>query len=472
MKPPATRWAVLALAVLACEAPDSTPGAEAAPPVTASNPSPEGNPARPRLASMDSAGIRGFVVELEQAIEDLDRHASMFTLGFGAMITGEDGGEVLYREQRNALYAAVGTVEALEPPQSPGRLLHAAHDVAVDYAQTLKRGSRAIQAARENQSVRALKGSLQRWAEIPTYSTVIDEVESLLRTGDIAWALPGHRRGATSESTGTTSGGRPAGGNTKEPTTASDPSEQWRGNISTTKDMGTGETFQAEALVEPPPQIADFGVCPYEGCAYGEKFLVRRPIRLLEGPPEQFAGGEARLGEEHVLAAGEWVSSETGMTLSERRRAVVEEVDPRDVEKGLRLEQGQSISIYTYIGEGAHRAWVAGQLVDIWSDVQVQEPLRSEHWIKISTGNGRWGWTDQLDALSTQEQLNSELADAIMLAAASREEKLAAIDRLLAEGAQLNGTGTRHGFGPAEAIARLTDPVLLAALVERGWRGQ
>jgi hypothetical protein len=68
----------------------------------------------------------------------------------------------------------------------------------------------------------------------------------------------------------------------------------------------------------------------------------------------------------------------------------------------------------------------------------------------------------------SQEELNDELSQAILKQDVPRDQKLAQIDSLVGEGAQLNGSGGKYGTDPSDAVSMSKDVDLLYALMDRG----
>jgi hypothetical protein len=162
----------------------------------------------------------------------------------------------------------------------------------------------------------------------------------------------------------------------------------------------------------PPVPYEDAGVCPYEGCIYGEwtaqqPVVVRRERR--RSSPVAFR-----------LPRGATVDAMTGVVVTLKagrvQFRVAHEMDSRSGR--LRMVPGQTLYLLTYQGEGYTKAWFDGRLYDQLDGSAffnaacdrdpsrcagriVEQPVR-EWWVQVRNA-GRVGWTDEPEKFGTPE---------------------------------------------------------------------
>lgn len=229
------------------------------------------------------------------------------------------------------------------------------------------------------------------------------------------------------------------------------------------------------SMTQAPEQVVEAGVCPGEGCTYGEKWKTLRAVDLYLSPPNAVAIPVSSLTKQSTLPAGVWVTTNTGMVVAKRRDGVVSMSPGRSPygsagAGGPPLKNGQSIPIYSYLGEGCWSAWIRGRMYPI-CDVTPQgsSENQGEWWVQVTTPTGAKAWTNGAsEAFVSEEGLNSELGELLADERVPRERKLVEVDSLLKRGASLNGSGGKYGTTPVEGAIRSNDPVMVAALVQRG----
>lgn len=170
----------------------------------------------------------------------------------------------------------------------------------------------------------------------------------------------------------------------------------------------------------PPAVYIDKGVCPFEGCTY-RAWTAKADVRLFDGPGGAPTGAVVRKGEQVEALTGEVhvkplkVTVRRGFTLGSRR-----------------IRPGDTYWLLTYLGEGYHRAWVDGEIVEVDSDFGwegqgtcsesntcMSEPdggregfLRwtregAVWWVKMQTEAGKVGWTREAKQFDGKDVLGS-----------------------------------------------------------------
>lgn len=224
----------------------------------------------------------------------------------------------------------------------------------------------------------------------------------------------------------------------------------------------------------PPEQIVDRGACPYEGCTYGERWLAQRDMDVYVAPPSAVGSSPSSLQQKTIVRAGTWVKTQTGLVLSMRHVGQVDNdvtvrVDKDPAFKGvLSLKKGQTIYLYSYLGEGCWTSWAQGRYFSCCNATSKGTP-KNEWWVQIRTPGGATAWTNPaMKGFVSEEALNSQLGEKILDEKVALPDKLVQVDALLKGGASLNGSGGRYGTEPAEAAVRTKDVELLKALLSRG----
>jgi len=231
----------------------------------------------------------------------------------------------------------------------------------------------------------------------------------------------------------------------------------------------TGESETAN-VIPPPEQIVDRGACPYESCQYGEKWKARQDVTVYAQPPSALGADPSALKEAATIPAHDWVETETGLVLAKRHegRAVRGTTYGVVVRNMPPLYMGQIIPLYSYLGEGCLTAWIANRSVVVCGAEYNVANFKAEWWIKLRLADGSEAWTNSPQLFATQEKLNSEIGEVIANPDLALEEKLAGVDALIAEGADLNGNSTRHLASPIEAAFNSGDTNLITQLMARG----
>ncbi len=160
------------------------------------------------------------------------------------------------------------------------------------------------------------------------------------------------------------------------------------------------ELIQAEKDYH-PPTYTDEGVCPFECCKYGE-WTVKKATDLHSAPDFD----SKKIG---IVNGGDKVKAVTGIVIVESPGKVEALKDYKAYKKG------DTIWVYTYIGEGFFKVWFAGKMYEedvsfllhgenggyvgcvvkgtCWGKV-LSKP-QATWWIKIKTKEGLEGWSNQ-----------------------------------------------------------------------------
>ena len=148
---------------------------------------------------------------------------------------------------------------------------------------------------------------------------------------------------------------------------------------------------------ETPAQIIDHGACPYEGCAYGTKWVASADTDGFEAPPRMLSTPPSSLQRVIVIPKGSWVTTVTGQVIAARRKGRVDFDSLRpsyrgDKGNGPPLNDGQSVAIYSYLGEGCYTSWIDGRAYVVCG--LVAGAPTQEWWVQIVTANGARAWVD------------------------------------------------------------------------------
>lgn len=218
----------------------------------------------------------------------------------------------------------------------------------------------------------------------------------------------------------------------------------------------------------------DHGACPFEGCQYGN-WIGQGNITVYK---------DRNIGSPIVFKVSphEKVKALTGVVVT-TKAGVAEVLEPITV-NGAVAPAHSKIALLTYVGEGCYKVWFSN---DRWKrpDVEdshsggnyhlcllgesaVRELAEPEAtwWVKIQNKRGEVGWALP-DNFGTSDQL---LVKAI-LEPTALESKLAKIDKMIRQGADINAPEVPSLGGedsPAVATINTRDTVLITALVERG----
>jgi len=236
-------------------------------------------------------------------------------------------------------------------------------------------------------------------------------------------------------------------------------------------------TRSALELGAAPRQFVDRGVCPFEGCKYGERWIAKRNVDVYEAPPNAVGVPVSSLKKQTLVPAGTWVHTTTGVVIASRIEGHVQMrplpttyASPYGLngKKGPPLTNVSVLPLYSSLGEGCWRSWV---IVDFFvvCNVASSDKVQNEWWIQIEMPDGSRPWTNSAEkAFVSDEQLNNELAQKITDDKVAMPEKLAQIGTLLRGGADLNGSGGKYGTDPMRAVIETNDVELLGTLISKG----
>lgn len=152
-------------------------------------------------------------------------------------------------------------------------------------------------------------------------------------------------------------------------------------------------------MATPALPFYDWGVCPYETCAYGQWAAHRSATVYDSWKPERRSIGQ--------LAAGDQVTGITGAVVTFKPGLIRMDRDLPD----QNLQRGDTILTYAYRGEGFSAVWFKGKyhsLFDIsfvkWPDgtgcggahcaATYVELGRKAWWAEVKLTSGRTGWVE------------------------------------------------------------------------------
>lgn len=223
-----------------------------------------------------------------------------------------------------------------------------------------------------------------------------------------------------------------------------------------------------------PSELVEHGVCPFEGCTYGERWKATADVRVLDAPPRSFGVSERSLAG-LTLPAGAWVQTQTGLVISKRSFAKVRKgtdvgtpASDRARKNIPQLKEGDRVAIYAPLGEGCHTGWFRGDIFTICGAEHESSPA-SEWWVEVRLPDGSKKWArGDSEFFISAASLNTRLGEAIGDEKLSLGQRLAEVDRLIKEGAELNGDGGVYGIDPIETAISSNRTDLLRALMSRG----
>ncbi len=151
-----------------------------------------------------------------------------------------------------------------------------------------------------------------------------------------------------------------------------------------------------QRLEKPPEVYVDRGGCPGECCTYGT-WRAERAVILHEAARER----SKIIGR---VDAGSEVLAETGEVHTRAGKFVVRRESPP-------YRVGDTIWLYTYVGEGFYKVWRAGEMVEQEISVMPDQTspndwgyyARAPHsvwWIRVKVKGGAVGWTNAPDNFS------------------------------------------------------------------------
>lgn len=246
---------------------------------------------------------------------------------------------------------------------------------------------------------------------------------------------------------------------------------------STSEDSGKGTLASSPKTPEQPnqktapEQIVDRGVCPFEGCQYGEQWMATKSVDVYLAPPEAVDVALASLHKKTALHAGTWVTTTTGLILSKRHEGRIDLRLRPTIGAGITnppvLKDNQAISLYSYLGEGCWRSWIDGRIMRVCNVNSTANP-QNEWWVRIKTEDGSEAWAQPASFVS-RAGLNDTLADRIEDPKLPLSEKITQIDALLKAGASFGGEGTKYGGkNPINSAIVTKNVELLKILISKG----
>ena len=155
----------------------------------------------------------------------------------------------------------------------------------------------------------------------------------------------------------------------------------------------------SKATAAPTLPYLDWGACPFEGCTYRE-WTASKAVVVYDTWEEK-RQPIAR------LSVGEKVTATTGVVITFRPGVI--RMDRDRPENGLR--SGDTISVYTNLGEGYAKVWFKGRFYsefDItfaaWPDhtacgdakcvAAFTDVGKSAWWAQVKLSSGRMGWVE------------------------------------------------------------------------------
>ncbi len=158
---------------------------------------------------------------------------------------------------------------------------------------------------------------------------------------------------------------------------------------------------------EAPAILVDQGACPFECCQYG-RWITTRATPVYAAPDKSAK-------QVSNLAAGTVVAALTGQVRTVGQRFVVH----RQHEK---YQPGDTLMVYTYLGEGYFKVWYKGRFFDEDLDFSpsggtggerctdtaycwgtLAHELKSAWWVQIRLADGSLGWVDGFSNFDGQD---------------------------------------------------------------------
>ena len=219
-----------------------------------------------------------------------------------------------------------------------------------------------------------------------------------------------------------------------------------------------------------PSQLVEDGVCPGEGCIYGDNWKATEDVLTLTVSPSvigEFSGTQV------VIPKGNWVRTLNGRVLSMKGKARVK-ANQTQWEQGEQnvpeLREGDILPIYASLGEGRYTTWMEGRTHVIVGPEIIRDSIK-EWWVQLRTRTAGVVWTkaDQGGPFVSQGEFNARLAVLIAKKDLPIRQKLEQVGALLNEGADLNFSGPGlWGDSPRDSALYANDVPLMRALMARG----
>lgn len=218
--------------------------------------------------------------------------------------------------------------------------------------------------------------------------------------------------------------------------------------------------------LQAPEFLVDSGACQIgEQSSCGIEMMARSDVPLYTNPPRVANSPMNSLRVARIARRGEWVMTTTALVLSTRGEGVVSE-GLRDFGPS-RFHAGQTVAVYTLLGESCVRTWFDGRFDQVCA-VDVTTQPTNEWWIQARFSDGTLAWTNQPSAFASRFDLDDSLAVIMADSTVSLPNKLTLVEAALRLGADLNGSGSRHGIQPRDAAVQTNDTALVRALMLRG----
>ena len=229
--------------------------------------------------------------------------------------------------------------------------------------------------------------------------------------------------------------------------------------------------YQAARLI--PVPFWDWGACP--GCAVGQRLVANTRMQGVREP-----------GEHDSIEPGYVIRPHEVLTVLdsaiEVQRAGRARMKIAKTIAGARIVAGDEVRLLSTFPE-CTKVWFVNSVwrlpqtdremaVDVdrfdvcRDEAEVIEPAQQVWWLQVQGRDQAATWLRNPDVSDTDRVLLSALEATPHDGAA----KLAAIDRLLAVGVDLNGPAGKHDRAPAQTVIETGDIAFIRAMRERGMR--
>ena len=161
----------------------------------------------------------------------------------------------------------------------------------------------------------------------------------------------------------------------------------------------TPPTLTASKLgssVAPPMPYEDYGACPFECCTY------RRWIATKDTAIQSDRNGNSPIF--FNVNRGEWVTALTGVVITTvPGKAKV--LRPTTI-NGIPAQNGETVYLLTYQGEGVYEIWYKGKKWEPYPDMSTLEILErpeSTWWVQTKNNKGQVGWSRESDNFDNRD---------------------------------------------------------------------